>query len=103
MVADEMVLKFAKGPLVDCCCAIPWDSSGLGESPSPAMNLVKRPSSQFPMLSRLGLDIFPGIHEPDLSSCGAAVKRSDRPFSCSTNVTLMNGEPRLRAVVMASQ
>ncbi len=82
---------------------MPFDSSGRGELSSPAMNFVKRPSSQLPMLSRLGLVTLPPIHDPDLSNCGAAVSRSDKFFSCSTNVMLSTGEPLLRQEVIASQ
>ena len=96
------MLYWEKGPLNGCCCCpcVCW--SGPGES-SPAMNFVRRPPTQLPIPSRLGFATLEAIHEPDLSSCGAATSLSLRPFNCSRNVTLIYGEFLLRLFEIASQ
>ena len=67
------------------------------------MNLVRRTSSQLPILSKEGLFTFPPIQDEDLSIWGEPSKRSASCFNPSINAGVKYGEGRLKAAVIASQ
>lgn len=98
LASEDMALKCVNGPLK--VGPFPFVSTGLGESPSPAIKLVKPRSNQPLSLSKLGLAIF---HDADLSITGAAVNLSTKSFSCAPNVAFRYGEERPRELEIASQ
>lgn len=70
--AGEMASKWENGPMgAGARESLPGvlETSGVGDSsPSPATNLVRRPSNQVPKESRLGFETLREIHDvPDLS------------------------------------